>query len=148
MISTTRRVALVTAGRAAAVALPLGAAAAATVATSLLAAAAGTDPHVAWWAELKRLDQAIGDAINMPAEDELILQQNALAELIVETAPTTPEAAAIIATVLLGWQQVSGRSSSSAGLDLDQEAGRTLAQWVLAGTSPDVLERAGLNATF
>ena len=146
MISTTRRAALATAARAAAFALALGAAAAATVVTLPLATAADTDPHITWWAELKRLDQAIGGAIDTPAEDELILQQNALADLIVETAPTTTEAAAIIATVLLGWQEVSSQSRSSAGLDLGREAGRTLAQWVLASTSPDVLRRAGLDA--
>jgi hypothetical protein len=146
MISTTRRAALATSGRAAVVALPFGAAAATIMVTSPLAAAAGTDPHIAWWAELKRLDQAISDASNTPAEHDLILQQNALADLIVETAPTTPEAAAIIATVLLGWQEVSGQSRSGVGLDLDEEAGRTLAQWVLASSSSDVLRRAGLDA--
>jgi hypothetical protein len=52
-----------------------------------------------------------------------------------------PEGAAIVASELLRWQ----KDAPGAGLGVDQEAGRTLAQWFLASFSPDARRRAGLE---
>jgi hypothetical protein len=96
---------------------------------------AHTDQHIAWWAELKRLEPEAAEGSD-PAQVSRFCD---LESLIVETAPATPEGAAIVASELLRFQE------DAPGLDIDQEAGRTLAQWFLASLSPDARRRAGLE---
>jgi hypothetical protein len=64
-----------------------------------------------------------------------------LESLIARTMPTTPEGLAIVATVLLKWY----RDVESCP-EVEDQAGATLARYILAGMPADVLARAGVEA--
>ena len=130
----TRRAAL--SGAVAVGALALPAAAALTIEASKLSA--GTDPHVAWWAERKEVLAEIGDDEYEPAADGLYSRKWDLEEAIAKTPAATPEGLALVSTVLLMWHaEVSYH-------EVDQLAGATLARRILDTTPADVLDRAGL----
>jgi hypothetical protein len=81
-----------------------------------------TDPHLAWWAELQRIDVD-------PAPADVLARITELENLIAETPPRTLEGAKVIAKALLRYQDALRWEPP---LDYDAAAGRSLAQW-LAG---------------
>ena len=96
------------------------------------------DPHIGWWAEVKELRDAL--ALEPVNEDDLARREYEVEEMIATTAPRTPEGLAVVCATLLLWQ-----SDGTTLFEIDQDAGATIARYILAATPAAVLARAGVE---
>ena len=134
----TRRQALVSTAACGALVLPAGAAMAAAAGGTFCHL--GTDPHVAWWAELVEVRAAIdGRPANEEVDEDVSDRESELERLIAQTAPTTHEGALVVAAMIAsGHQRMYPDGRGMAHIEPEDRAGETLAQWFLAGAGLEV----------